>query len=145
MNPKDAQPDHRNRIYPSVLAGLLFLSLIGLGISVWAHLEALSGVDPGGLLSDLWLFELLLLALLLPLAAEMVAKRNASEILRSPPWMKRALYVFLLYYGLNFYVFLYWSVDHLDSCVTWRMFSSGWLLLFAITAVYYKVRLSESR
>jgi hypothetical protein len=102
-------------------------------------------MDPGVLFSGIWTLELLLPALVLPIGIEMVAKRNAGSALRAPRWMTRLLYVLLIYYGLNFYVFLYWSVDHLDSCATWRMFSSGWLLLFGVSAVYYKVRFSESR
>ena len=119
--------------------------MAGIGISTWAHVEALTGTDPGARVRGFWIFQLVLFGLMIPLIVEMFAKRNPGQILRAPRWMRLTLSLFLVYYGLNFYVFLYWSVDHLDSCATWRMFSSGWLLLFGLTAVYYKVRFSESK
>ena len=126
-----------------MLAVPLVLSIVGFTISLWVHIEALAGVDPGVRFNAFWEFQLLLFALLLPPVFELFSTRDPSRIVRSSGWMKALLYAFLVYYGLNFYVFLYWSVDHLSSCATWRMFSSGWLLLFGLTAVYYRVRFSE--
>ena len=132
-------------IYPRLLALLSMVSMVGFFISLWAHLEALTGRDPGIKFGAFWQFQLLLFSLLLPLIVELFSTRNPSRILRSPRWMKIVLYLFLAYYGLTFYVFLYWSVNHLNSSATWRMFSAGWLLLFGLTAVYYSVRFSEAK
>lgn len=124
---------------------LLLLSLVGLAVSVWAHVESLLGIDPGSRLRGFWLFQLLLFGLMMPIATELFRKQPDGGILRSPRWMRVTLYVLLFYYGIRFYVFLYWSVDHLSSAVTWRMFSSGWMLLFSVAAVYYEVRYAEMR
>jgi hypothetical protein len=131
--------------HPYALGFLLGLSLLGLGMSLGTHVATLSGIDPGEQFRQIWLLQLILVALLLPIGVELLSKRNPYQILRSPPWMRRTLYLLLVYYGANFYVFLYWSADHVSSRVTWRMFSSGWLLLFAFTALYYSVRLLESK
>ena len=127
------------------LAISMAASLFGLAVSLWAHLETLGGLDPDRQMAQFWLFQLLLLALLLPIAVEMFSRREHQEIFRSPRWMRNVLYALLAYYSLNFYVFLYWSVDNLTSAGTWRMFSAGWILLFALAAVYYRVRWEELR
>ncbi len=129
--------------YRLLLGLLFFLSLAGLGISIWAHGETWLGIDPGRRFQHAWIVQLALLGLLLPLAFELFSKRDMVRFLRSPAWMRVVLYSFLVYYGLNFYFFLYWAADHLTSLATWRMFSSGWLLLFGLATVYYEVRFSE--
>ncbi len=134
-----------SRLSPGILSVPLVIALLGLGVSFWAHLEAIAGIDPGRHFSYLWTSQLILFALLIPLVVELFRRNAGLEVLRSPQWMRRTLYALLCYYGLNFYLFLYWSADHLDSCATWRMFSSGWLLLFGIAAVFYQVRLLESK
>ena len=134
------------RLLPSALVGLsLTISLLGLGISIWAHVSTLVGLDPGSLLQNLWMCSLVLFALLLPVGIDLFLSRNHLRVLRSPRWMQLSLYALLGYYGLNFYVFLYWSANHLDSRSTWQMFSSGWLLLFALAAVFYHVGFLESK
>jgi hypothetical protein len=117
--------------------------MAGTLLSVWAHLVAIFGWDPHLRVQNSWIVQLVLFGLLVPVIAELFLYRDTDHLLRSPRWMKRALYVLLAYYGLNFYIFLYWSVDHLSSRYTWQMFSSGWLLLFALAAVFYQVRFVE--
>jgi hypothetical protein len=134
-----------SRLYAALMAMLLAMSLTGLWVSLWAHVESLAGDDPGFLLRKFWAWQFVLFLLITPLVIEMLATKRVRELMRSPRWMRLAVYGVMLYYGVNFYVFLYWSVNHLDSSATWRMFSAGWLVLFSLTSVYYKVRLSESR
>jgi hypothetical protein len=131
--------------HPAALLFLLALSLCGLAVALWAHIVALRGMDPGSLIHDFWLCQLLLSVLIVPIPVELVRKKSAEIVFRSPPWMRYMVYLLLAYYGANFYFFLYWSSDHLDAAVTWRMFSSGWLLLFGQTASYYAVRYLETR
>lgn len=128
-----------------MLGTLLVVSLSGVAISGWAHISSLAGIDPVSEFHGFAFFQLVLLGLMIPIAVELFSTKHVKRIVRSPRWMRIGLYSLLVYYGLNFYVFLYWSADHLDSSVTWRMFSSGWLLLFALSAVYYQVRFAESR
>ncbi|HEX4168322.1 MAG TPA: hypothetical protein VHZ55_22895 [Bryobacteraceae bacterium] len=125
-----------------VLAISLAASLFGIAVSLWAHLEALGGRDPDREVKEFWVFQLILFALLLPIVVEMFTRRDQA-IFRSPRWMRNVLYFLLAYYGVNFYVFLYWTVDDLSSAGTWRMFSAGWLLLFGLAAAYYRVRWEE--
>ncbi len=124
---------------------LLAVAVLGLAVSLWAHLEAVAGIDPGSRFRYIWTSQLILFALLLPLLVELFRHNSGFEVLRSPQWMRRTLYALLCYYGFHFYLFLYWSADHVSSCATWRMFSSGWLLLFGIAAVFYRVRLWEAK
>ena len=131
--------------HPAALLFPLALSLCGLAVALWAHIVALCGLDPGSLIHDFWLCQLLLSVLIVPIPVELVRKKSPEAVFRSPPWMRYVLYLLLAYYGANFYFFLYWSSDHLDASITWRMFSSGWLLLFALTAVHYAVRYQESK
>ena len=123
----------------------LTISLLGLAVSIWAHVLTLIGFDPGSRVQGLWVCDLVLLALLLPVILDLFLGRSHLKVFRSPRWMQLGLYFLLGYYGLNFYVFLYWSANHLDSRSTWRMFSSGWLLLFALAAVFYHVGLLDSK
>ena len=119
--------------------------MLGLAVSIVIHVIALLGVDPGSQLPLFWLFQLLLFVLLLPLIAEVFHKRDPAQLLRAPRPLRRILFALVAYYGINFYVFLFWSIDNLNSTVTWRMLSSGWILLLSLAAVYYHVRWSEAR
>ena len=134
-----------NVLYVRCLELLFSLSILGLGVSCWAHVVALCGVDPRSKFPGIWLFQVILAALLLPVVVEVLARKNHLDVLRSPRWMRFTLFALLLYYGLNFYYFLYWSVENLRSSSTWVMFSAGWLVLFGLTTVYYWVRTTESR
>ena len=126
----------------TAIAAAFIGAVSGLVVSVWVHAAALAGIDPGGQIRGLWSMQLLLLVLILPLAADIFRSRTYTHILDVPGWMRAGVFCLLLYYGLNFYVFLYWSNDCLDSRATWRMFSAGWLLLFGVAIVYYWRRIA---
>jgi hypothetical protein len=125
------------------MQALFAMSVAGLAVSFCAHIDTLFGFDPGSQFRGFWIFQLMLLILFVPMITELFRGGEPANILRSPPWMRVVLYALVVYYGVNFYVFLYWSSSHLSSVVTWRMFSSGWLLLFFLAAVYYRVRYCE--
>ena len=129
-----------------VSAGSAFLiACCGFAVAMWVHLETLLGVDPQSRFPHFWIFQLVLFGLLIPMIVEMFVKRDPFRILRSPKWARNILYALFVYYAVHFYVFIYWSVENLNSRVTWRMFSSGWLLLFATAMVYYSVRFADHR
>jgi hypothetical protein len=102
------------------------------------------GIVPSYGDGKLWALQILLLVLLAPVAVELFSTRNPAALFRSTRWMRIGVYTLLAYYGLHFYFFLYWSANHLSSQATWRMFSAGWILLFALVSVYYRVRSTES-
>jgi len=130
----------------AVGSGSAFLiAACGVAVSAWAHAETLLGVDPASRFPHFWIFQLVLFGLLIPMILEMFVKRDPFGFLRAPKWARNILYGLFVYYAVNFYVFIYWSVDNLSGRVTWRMFSSGWLLLFATAMVYYSVRFSDYR
>ena len=60
---------------PALLV-LLIASLFGAGVSVWAHIESLMGIDPGSHFKAFWIFQLLLFLLVLPILRELRAKKD---------------------------------------------------------------------
>jgi hypothetical protein len=138
-------PPADRRWHRIALQVAFLLSLAGLGVSAWAHVLSLAGIDPGSLFRSFWLFQLILFGLLMPIIIELFHPQPAGGVLRSPRWMRMCLFALLGYYGANFYYFLYWSTNHLNAAATWRMFSAGWLLLFATAVVYYRVRYLEAK
>jgi hypothetical protein len=131
-------------LFEYVLAVPLACSLLGLALSFWAHVETWVS-DAETELKDFWILHLMLFALLMPVAVEVLSRKSFSVLLRAPRPFRLTVYALLAYYALNFYFFMYWSVDHLTSAATWRMMSSGWLLLFSIAALYYRTRLAEPK
>ena len=132
--------NYDRRLLRYAIGALRLVSLFGLAVAVLVHLATLFGIDPTVRFKGVWIFQIVLFFLLVPIMIELFRKKNHGSILRSPRWMTYSLYAALGYYALNFYVFLWWSVEHLNSRLTWRMFSAGWLLLFGISAVYYEMR-----
>lgn len=119
------------------------VSLVGAGAAVWAHAVSMVGIDPQSLFHHLWWFQLVLVALLLPVIVRMLRKGVNHNPLGIPKRFQGGLYALLFYYGIQFYVFLMTASDHLSSDYTWRMFSAGWLLLFTLTATFYWARYAE--
>jgi hypothetical protein len=120
-------------------------SLAGLLVSIWAHIVALLGGDPRAEFRWIWVLQIVLFALLLPIVVVLFREGVHSKLFRSPRWARVALYALLGYYAAHFYLFIYVASEELTNSETWRMFSSGWLLLFFQAAVYYWVRLQETR
>jgi hypothetical protein len=48
-----------------------------------------------------------------------------------PRWTRRILLVLAVYYSLHFYLFMKIAADEIRAAWTWRMFSAGWMALFA--------------
>lgn len=119
----------------------LFASLIGTIASLAAHIEALMGIDPRKTFKEMWVFQLLLLLVLIPIVVRIFEKRSVTHLLDPPRWIKFSLYVLLAYYAFNFYWFLFWAAEHLDAAMTWRVISAGWVLLFTIAVAFYDTRI----
>jgi hypothetical protein len=84
---------------------------------------------------------MVLLALLIPIMIEIFRTRLAGiHLFPAAHWHKRLLIALIAYYTLQFYLFVWLASDHLESYITWRMYSAGWLLLFTLCAIYYSVR-----
>jgi hypothetical protein len=127
----------------SAVAALFFcLSCGGLTVALWAHIVSLLGNDPRLYFHWTWLVQLILLALLVPIMVEIIRTRLAGiHLFPAAHWHKRLLVALIVYYTLQFYLFIWLASDHLESYVTWRMYSAGWLLLFTLCAIYYSVRM----
>jgi hypothetical protein len=67
-------------------------------------------------------------------------KGLASQIGEFPRWSKRiliALAAYYSFYSFHFYLFMKIAADEIRAASTWRMFSAGWMALFAAPAAYY--------
>jgi hypothetical protein len=133
------------RTQKALVKGAFCLATLGVAVAAWMHLETLVGIDPGSQFDRYWIVQLILVFLLIPIVAEIMLTRNLFKVLQTPRWMRLILLILVFYYAFNFYLFIYWSSDRLDSRVTWRMFSSGWVLLFAVASAYYAARLPDAK
>jgi hypothetical protein len=126
----------------SGVAALFFgLACAGVGIALWAHIVSLFRTDPRLYFHWTWVVQLVLLALLVPILAETLrAGLTGVHVFPAERWQKRVLIVLIVYYTFQFYFFIWLASDHLESYMTWRMYSAGWLLLFTLSAIYYSVR-----
>lgn len=126
----------------AAIAALFFcVACGGVAIALWAHIVSLFGLDPRLFLHWTWVVQLVLLALLVPILVEIL--RGGLQGFRLFPirsWQKRLLMALIVYYTLQFYLFIWLASDHLESYMTWRMYSAGWLLLFVLSAIYYSAR-----
>ena len=120
-------------------------SFVGLAIAIWAHLVALSGRDPRVGFRWIWIVQLLLLCLLLPIALAVFRGRTLRELFHPPRWMRLTIFWLLTYYGVHFYLFVFVAAEHLTSVATWRMFTAGWILLFAFAAAFYNAAAKHER
>ena len=122
------------------LLSALFLgatSLFCLAVSVWAHVTALRGQDPRLVWDSIWILEPSLVIVLLPIGV--IAMKRGVKVdpfgLSRPVW--RLQFALLVYYGLQFYLFLYRAQSVLRADYTWQMFSAGWILLFTLGSAVY--------
>lgn len=119
---------------------LLVMSVAGLLASLTAHIEAIFGRDPRHTFRDMWVFQLMLIIVLLPLMVDIFRKKSFAHLLTPSRRMKYLIYLALAYYTVNFYWFLYLAAEHLDPAMTWRVVTAGWVLLFLIAAAFYDPR-----
>ncbi|MGC2661492.1 MAG: hypothetical protein WA324_26360 [Bryobacteraceae bacterium] len=118
-----------------------YLSCGGILLSLWAHVLSLFGLDPRTYFHWTWLVQLVLLMLLIPILVHILRRGlDGVRLFPVPHWQKRLLVGLIVYYTLHFYLFIWLASDHLESYMTWRMYSAGWLLLFTVCAMYYFVR-----
>jgi hypothetical protein len=134
----------RQRIKKSIRLPLLIASFFGIFSSLAAHIEAICGIDPRSSFRDMWIFQLLLLVVLIPIIIEIFRKRSFMNIMHPHKSMRVLIYIVLAYYAVNFYWFLFWAAEHLDPAMTWRVVSAGWVLLFCIAAGFYDARTQTS-
>lgn len=125
------------RLVRAGYAVLLAASMTGLAIAVWAHVESLRGLDPRTMFPRIWLLQIPLNLLLAPLVIAFFRKGVAAQMREFPPWLRAALISFGVYYSIHFYVFMKLASDEVRADWTWRMFSAGWMALFAVPAAYY--------
>lgn len=121
------------------------MSVTGVGASVWAHAVSLIGVDPQSVFQKLWVFQLILLFLLVPLGIEAIRRGVRVDPFGLPRVEWRILGALLVYYTGNFYFFIIRAAEHLRAALTWQMFSAGWIFLFMLAAFYYWTKFAEAR
>jgi hypothetical protein len=102
------------------------------------------GTDPQVRFHDLWIVQLVLFFLLLPLAWRVMRRGVKTDPFDISKRRWRVLYGLLVYYAVHFYVFMAVAAQELRGEYTWRMFSAGWLLLFSLTSLYYWTRFRDT-
>jgi hypothetical protein len=128
-----------------ILLTLCATSVAGVGAGLWAHAVSLAGVDPQSIFTKLWIFQLVLFFLLLPLVVRAVRRGVQQDPFGLPKREWRILGVLLVYYAGHFYFFMAMAAEHLRASLTWQMFSAGWILLFMLTTFYYWTRFAEPK
>jgi hypothetical protein len=122
---------------------LCAVSVAGVGAGLWAHAVSLAGVDPQSIFQKLWIFQLVLFFLLLPMIVRALQRGVQADPLGLPRVEWRILGALLVYYAAHFYFFIIMAAEHLRAALTWQMFSAGWILLFMLSTFYYWTRFSE--
>jgi hypothetical protein len=128
-----------------ILLALCAISVAGVGASLWAHAISLAGIDPQTLFKNLWVFQLVLFVVVLPLAVQTVRRGVKEDPLNLPKTEWRVLGGLLVYYAGHFYFFMAMAAEHLQASLTWQMYSAGWILLFMMSVFYYWTRFLEAR
>jgi CubicO group peptidase (beta-lactamase class C family) len=133
----------------------VFLSAIGLAVSLWVHLGAVMGrrVAPEALF---WTLHMGIFVVWLP--AVLVAKARVGNIRRkdfwkvalqgSPDWMRYMVYGFLGYALINFALFMLQAPTggggETPPAVVWRGFSGHWMAFYsAALAILYTAAANE--
>lgn len=124
--------------YQGLLTFLYLVCVAGVCVSIWAHVVSFMGIDPRTRFPRIWIVELALTFLLLPLVAAVFRRGIRQDPLRLSAWSWRVVYVLLAYYAFHFYLFVARASVELTSDITWHMFSAGWILLFALALVFYQ-------
>ena len=121
------------------------MSVAGVGAGVWAHAVSLAGVDPQSLFGKLWIFQLVLFILLLPMGVRALRRGVKTDPFNLPRKEWQILGALLVYYAAHFYFFMFMAAEHLRASLTWQMFSAGWILIFMLSTFYYWARFVETR
>jgi len=127
----------------------VFLSAVGLGVSLWVHIGTLEGrrVAPEALF---WILHIGIFVVWIP--AVLVAKQRVGNMRRkdfwkavlhgAPGWMRYMVYGFLAYAIINFMLF-FPQAPNGDSganppAIVWRGFSGHWMAFYsAALAILY--------
>jgi hypothetical protein len=124
--------------YHSVLVLLYILCLAGFSLSLWAHVVSFVGVDPRAQFPHIWIVELSLTGILLPLVVVVFRRGVHHDPLRLSRLSWKLIWALMGYYAFHFYWFIARASDDLTSDITWQMFSAGWILLFALGFLFYR-------
>lgn len=127
-----------------ILLTLCAISVAGVATAVWAHAVSLAGIDPQSVFRNLWVFQLVLFLLLLPLVVRVFQRGLKQDPFGLSRLEWRVLAGLLIYYSLHFYLFVAMAAEHLKAALTWQMFSAAWILMFVMSAFYYWTRFVES-
>jgi hypothetical protein len=128
-----------------ILLTLCAISAVGVATALWAHAVSLAGIDPQSIFKKLWIFQLVLFLLLLPMAVRAVRRGVKQDPFGLPRKEWLVLAALLVYYAGRFYFFMAMAAEHLQASLTWQMFSAGWILLFMMSVFYYWTRFVEAR
>jgi len=128
----------RTSAYHSGLVFLYILCLVGLGLSIWAHVVSFLGIDPRTRFPLIWIVELTLTAILLPLVVALFRRGLREDPLRLSRLSWKLIVALAAYYTFHFYLFIVRASEELTSEITWQMFSAGWILLFALAFAFYR-------
>jgi hypothetical protein len=135
----------RSRLYHSICGVLLLLSVAGIALSLWVHVEALAGMGRAHRLENILVCQSIMIVVFLPIFIEIVWTRDYRQILKPPRWGRRLLWALAAYYTARFYLFVYLAAEHLRAGETWGMMSAGMILAFGIAAAHYGTRFYSSR
>ncbi len=124
--------------YHGALVVLYLLCLAGLGLSIWAHVVSFMGIDPRTQFPRIWIVELSLTFILLPLVVAVFRRGIHEDPLRLPRLSWKLILILTAYYAFHFYLFIARASEELTSEITWQMFSAGWILLFAVGFAFYR-------
>ncbi|MGZ4788608.1 MAG: DUF3592 domain-containing protein [Terriglobales bacterium] len=135
-----------------LLSPLMSLALVGFILSMWVHVQAISGRAPP---TSLWMLHLGIFVVFIPtvlVAQKRVGKTNRKDfwtvVLRgAPEWMKYLLYACFGYAFVNFF----WCLSKLPAGHhtgttprEWRLMSGHWMVFYlASFAVVYATIASQ--
>ena len=133
-----------SKTYHFACGALLALSLFGIGLSLWIHIDAWAGLGWTERARNIWVWQLMLITTLLPIGVEVVRTKDYRHILEPPRRIRRILWMLAAYYTASFYLFVYRAADYLSAAEAWEVFSAGMMLAFAIAASHYASRFSRT-
>ena len=125
--------------YHGTLVSLYLVCLAGLAVSIWAHVVSFMGIDPRQKYPGIWIVEVALTLILLPLVTAVFRRGIHEDPLRLSRRNWKLIIALTAYYAFHFYLFIARaSEEELTSDMTWHMFSAGWILLFTVAFAFYR-------